>query len=425
MRPLKKIFCTGVFTGTGVLALAVGAAAFAQDLPQTCVRGDDERVIEVMAPGEIGAACDVRYTRDGGNISVPYHANSDAAWCAEKAGELIENLKTSGFACDGQAMTADAGVAAPAEVALKLEQDADELAVAPAGAPVVASTQARAPETAPTLAEPVSEPVAQVSVQAVAQQQPEPAAQSAPMPSVEAVAETTAAVDLPTTEVLTVEDAAAPATLAETSAPNETIAGETKEAPAIPASPVNLTAQATPPAIKVAPPSGSGAGRLIGAPPAAEQEVEQRVERLAMPAAQPAVSPTAASSTRPVVDIVKSVLAAQTAAWNEGDINAFMAGYWNSPDLRFVSDGLIIKGWREALKRYQSQYPTPAEMGQLSTSDIDVKTVTNDVAIVTGRFAVTAPSGVGTGTFSLVMKQFDGRWRIVHDTSTSDAPPAN
>ncbi|MEZ5917818.1 MAG: DUF4440 domain-containing protein [Parvularculaceae bacterium] len=90
-----------------------------------------------------------------------------------------------------------------------------------------------------------------------------------------------------------------------------------------------------------------------------------------------------------------------------------------------LSDGVVIKGWREALKRYQSQYPTAADMGQLSTSDPDVKTVTDDVAIVTGRYAVTAPSGVGTGTFSLVMKQFDGRWRIVHDTSTSDAPPAN
>ncbi|MCA8889488.1 MAG: DUF4440 domain-containing protein [Parvularculaceae bacterium] len=428
MRPMKKILCTGA----GVLALA--GAASAQALPQTCVRGDDERLIEVMAPGEIGAACDVRYTRAGGNISVPYHANSDAAWCAEKAGELIENLKTSGFACNGETITAVAGAAAPGEVALKLEQDADELALAPAGAPVVASAPAE--QASPQVAEAVSEPVAQAGVetdgdaavvatgQVAAVREAEPMAQRAPSPAAVQtagpVAQTAAAVELPA-EILAVEDAEiAPA-------PDSLAEAQVERAPApaqletTPATPVNLTAEARAPAIKVAPPSETGAGRLIGAPPAAEPQAE----RLATPAPTPATAPIAASSLRPAIDIVKGVLAAQTAAWNEGDITAFMGGYWNSPDLRFVSDGVVIKGWREALKRYQSQYPTAADMGQLSTSDLDVKTVTDDVAIVTGRYAVTAPSGVGTGTFSLVMKQFDGRWRIVHDTSTSDAPPAN
>lgn len=50
-------------------------------------------------------------------------------------------------------------------------------------------------------------------------------------------------------------------------------------------------------------------------------------------------------------------LDAQDAAWNRGNIEAFIASYWPSPDLRFVSGCDVVRGFDETLARYQAGYP--------------------------------------------------------------------
>ena len=42
---------------------------------------------------------------------------------------------------------------------------------------------------------------------------------------------------------------------------------------------------------------------------------------------------------------VRAVLSRQVEAWNRGDLEAFMAGYWNSPDLVFQSGATLTRGW--------------------------------------------------------------------------------
>ena len=41
---------------------------------------------------------------------------------------------------------------------------------------------------------------------------------------------------------------------------------------------------------------------------------------------------------------VRAVLDKQVEAWNRGDLEGFMAGYWNSPDLVFQSGATITRG---------------------------------------------------------------------------------
>ena len=57
-------------------------------------------------------------------------------------------------------------------------------------------------------------------------------------------------------------------------------------------------------------------------------------------------SPAASEEIRQVID-------KQQAAWNQGDLEAFMTGYWNSPDLTFFSGAHESKGWQAALDRYK------------------------------------------------------------------------
>ena len=53
---------------------------------------------------------------------------------------------------------------------------------------------------------------------------------------------------------------------------------------------------------------------------------------------------------------IKHVLISQVEAWNHGNLENFMEGYWRSPDLTFFSGATVTKGWEPTLARYQQRY---------------------------------------------------------------------
>ncbi len=118
-------------------------------------------------------------------------------------------------------------------------------------------------------------------------------------------------------------------------------------------------------------------------------------------------------------DRILDVLATQQAAWNAGDIDLFMAGYWRSPELRFASGGSVTKGWQETRDRYHANYSDRALMGELSFSDLEVNLLSSDAAIVHGAWALERDADRPSGLFTLVFRDLDGGWKIVSDTTTS------
>ncbi|MEL6791113.1 MAG: DUF4440 domain-containing protein [Pseudomonadota bacterium] len=137
-----------------------------------------------------------------------------------------------------------------------------------------------------------------------------------------------------------------------------------------------------------------------------------------------ALSPAVANRPRSRPEIIKATLMAQTAAWNEGDIEAFMEGYWRDKALTFVSGTTVTHGWAPTLRRYKDRYGNGAALGQLGFDIANVEMLANDIAIVVGRFTLNRNGMIDSGTFTLVMKQFEGAWRIVHDHTVADAPAA-
>jgi len=123
---------------------------------------------------------------------------------------------------------------------------------------------------------------------------------------------------------------------------------------------------------------------------------------------------------------VLAVLQAQSAAWNRGDVEAFMAaGYWPSPELTFYSQGSVTHGYDAVLARYRKRYQSEgAEMGQLEFSAIEVQPLGECAAFARGRwdlrFAAKPPVG---GLFTLLFKHLPQGWRVVHDHTSVDAAP--
>ena len=124
-----------------------------------------------------------------------------------------------------------------------------------------------------------------------------------------------------------------------------------------------------------------------------------------------------------VEQAVTKVLDAQQAAWNSGNIDAYMSGYWNSKDLVFTSGGKIRKGFEETLQSYKKKYK-PGDMGKLAFSDLEFTPISPEAALVLGRWELTEKGAPSGGVFTLLFRKIGGEWKIVHDhTSARAAAP--
>jgi len=114
---------------------------------------------------------------------------------------------------------------------------------------------------------------------------------------------------------------------------------------------------------------------------------------------------------------VRAVLDKQVEAWNRGDLEAFMATYWNSPGLVFQSGDKRTQGWRATLERYRQRYQGQGkEMGRLRFDDVEVQVVGPEAAFVRGRWHLAMKDGSEpNGLFTLLLRRMAGDWKIVHD----------
>jgi beta-aspartyl-peptidase (threonine type) len=134
--------------------------------------------------------------------------------------------------------------------------------------------------------------------------------------------------------------------------------------------------------------------------------------------------PVAAQNSKSdVPSAVEQVLHQQQEAWNRHDLEAFMSGYWNSPDLTFFSGAEKTSGWQSTLERYRKKYQGEGrEMGRLEFSDLDIQELAPDAAFVRGAWHLNMTDGkTPHGLFTLIFRRFPDGWKIVHDhTSAAD-----
>jgi beta-aspartyl-peptidase (threonine type) len=122
---------------------------------------------------------------------------------------------------------------------------------------------------------------------------------------------------------------------------------------------------------------------------------------------------------------IRKMLADQEAAWNRGDLEGFMVGYWKSPELTFYSGRDKQQGWQAAYDRYKARYQAPGkEMGRVSFSEVTVEPIAPDAALVRGRWKVQLKADTLDGLFTLIVKKKPEGWRIVHDHTSAGEPPA-
>lgn len=124
---------------------------------------------------------------------------------------------------------------------------------------------------------------------------------------------------------------------------------------------------------------------------------------------------------------IRAVLDAQVKAWNKGDLDGFMAGYWNDDKLTFISGGDITSGWKKTKERYEKRYKSDGkEMGRLTFSEVEVETFSPNAAKLTGRFDLAFDKEkddrkrTARGRFTLILRKFPDGWKITHDHTSAE-----
>jgi len=112
---------------------------------------------------------------------------------------------------------------------------------------------------------------------------------------------------------------------------------------------------------------------------------------------------------------IRKVMEDQSAAWNRGDIDGFMEGYWKSDKLTFLSGTNVTRGWQPTLDRYKKSYDSREKMGTLRFSDLQITFLSKDSAVVLGSWELKRAADTPGGKFTLTWRKFKEGWRIILD----------
>ncbi len=115
---------------------------------------------------------------------------------------------------------------------------------------------------------------------------------------------------------------------------------------------------------------------------------------------------------------IRRILDEQATAWNNGDLENFMKGYWKNDSLMFIGKNGITYGWKNTLNNYKKGYPDAAVMGRLSFDGLQLRKLSSRYYYVTGKWRLERTIGNLEGHYTLLMKKMKGEWLIIADHSS-------
>jgi ketosteroid isomerase-like protein len=115
---------------------------------------------------------------------------------------------------------------------------------------------------------------------------------------------------------------------------------------------------------------------------------------------------------------IRKILSDQTVAWNAGNIEEFMKGYWNNDSLMFIGKSGVTYGYQNTLMNYKKNYGSADAMGTLSFDLVKVQRLSRDYYYVVGKWHLKRTIGDVGGHYDLLFRKVNGTWVIVADHSS-------
>lgn len=120
------------------------------------------------------------------------------------------------------------------------------------------------------------------------------------------------------------------------------------------------------------------------------------------------------TATRLQLDVTK-VLLQQENAWNKGDLDSYLSHYKDAPDTEAILAG-PTRGMPNIRSAFHLNYPNRESMGQLQQTEIEVRALGEEHALVTGKYHLQRPrkSGGDTeGVFVEVLEKTGTNWQVI------------
>ena len=118
------------------------------------------------------------------------------------------------------------------------------------------------------------------------------------------------------------------------------------------------------------------------------------------------------------IKAIQAILQNQTVAWNKGDLDAFMVGYWDNDSLVFIGKSGPTYGFKNTLANYKKNYPDTSHMGKLNFDIVSVKPLSDNHYFVIGKWFLQRSVGNVNGVFTLVFRKTKEGWKIISDHSS-------
>jgi ketosteroid isomerase-like protein len=123
------------------------------------------------------------------------------------------------------------------------------------------------------------------------------------------------------------------------------------------------------------------------------------------------------STTSYEKEAILNVMNQQEKDWNDGRIDNFMIGYWQSDSLMFVGKNGMNYGWKKTLNNYKKSYPDKSSMGKLKFDVLKLE-LNGNTAFMLGKWNLAREKDNPNGYFTLYWKKIDGNWLITIDHSS-------
>ena len=115
---------------------------------------------------------------------------------------------------------------------------------------------------------------------------------------------------------------------------------------------------------------------------------------------------------------IRKIMENQSQAWNRGDLDAFMVGYWENDSLMYIGKSGVTYGYNQTLDTYKKNYSDTAAMGKLQFTFIKFRQLSDEYYHVTGKWYLKRSVGDASGHFTLLFRKINGKWVIISDHSS-------
>ena len=121
---------------------------------------------------------------------------------------------------------------------------------------------------------------------------------------------------------------------------------------------------------------------------------------------------------------VAAMLERSAGAWNDGDLDAFMADYASATSTSFMTFDGPVYGPEQIRAGYAPAFGIDASRDSLRFEELRIRRLPPLIGLATGKYILHNNDQVtSTGWFTLVLRRVSDGWRIVHDHSSQSPLP--